>query len=325
MAKTLRSLVLGTIGTMVLATSDAPAQPFPARPITIIVSFAAGGAVDLNMRMIARQVEKTTGVTIVVENKVGAGGKIGATAGKLAAPNGYTLVQMDHGSMAAAPAFDSKLPYDPIKDFTPVTQLYFSEMVLFAAAGFPANSVSELATLAKSKPGGLSYASQGVASGGHLAGAALAQALSTDMTHVPYSGGALARQDILAGRVDIMFNNYASFRGDVEAGLMKALAVASPQQLPILPNVPTLIGSGYPEFNMRIWFGIGAPAGLPDEVLATLNNMFVSALKSPEVSARLIENGFTPAPMTPLEYRSFIASEVGRWGDIVRRLGLQGK
>jgi tripartite-type tricarboxylate transporter receptor subunit TctC len=311
------------IGAMALAI-PAIAQPYPSRPITIIVSFAAGGAVDINMRAIARQVEMMTGVTFVIENKVGAGGKIGATAGKLAAPNGYTLVQMDHGSMAAVPAFDSKLPYDPVKDFTPITQLYFSEMVLFAASGLPANNVAELAALAKSKPGGLSYASQGVASGGHLAGAALAKALSAEMTHVPYAGGAVARQDILTGRVDIMFNNYASFRGDIEAGLMKVLAVASPQRLPILPNAPTLIESGYPEFNMRIWFGLGAPAGLPDDVLATLNGMFVAALKSPEVSTRLIENGFSPAPMTPPEFRSFIASEVSRWSAIVRQLGLQG-
>ena len=317
----MRAVALALFAATALA-APASAQTYPSRPITIIVPFAAGGGLDTNVRMIARKVETMTGATIVIENRPGAGGTVGVVAAKNAAPDGYTLVQADHGGFASIVTLVKNLPYDPIKDFQPITRSYLSQTVLSVPTGLGVNTVKELVALAKTKPGGLSYGSQGVGSGGHISGAMFQKAIGVPLIHVPYNNTGQLRQDLITGRVDMLFNNYGSAKTDIDAGKTKALAVAAPRRIEVLPDVPTMAEAGYPSVELETWFGFAAPAGVDRAIVQKLSEMFGAALKTPEIIEFFKAQGYRAAPNTPAEFAGQIKTDIGRMARIIKDAGV---
>ena len=313
------------VETMVLAAvwggcAIANAQDFPSRPIKVVVPYQAGGGVDATLRRIVQKAVEM-GPQIVVENRGGAGGTIGAMAVKTAAPDGYTLLQGDHATHAANVTLIKDLPYDPIRDFQPITLLFVSRTVLFVPSSLPARSVKELVQIAKSRPGRLSYASQGVGSGGHLVGSMLAKAIGTPLVHVPYKGGGAVRADLLKGRVDMLFNNYASYHADVEAGNVRPLAVAAGERLRNAPNIPTMAEAGFPGVDLETWFGLFAPAGTDPQIVQTLHRIFTGAVASPDIAEVMTGQGFTVKTGTSAQFASQIKEDIQRMAVLIKGAG----
>src|SRR5215467_12566169 len=254
-------LALASLGGAVVA------QTFPSRPITLVVPFPPGGVTDPVARFVGQKVAESVGQQVVVENKPGAGGVIGAETVKRAPADGYTLFMGHAGTHAVNPALYTKLPYDPVKDFVPITLMISTAHILVVPADSPAKSVSELVALAKSRPNGLVYASQSVGAGGHLLGEMLKARTGANLHHVPYKGSAPAIQDILAGRVDLFFDAPITSGPHVREGKLKILAAASPRRLRWFPDTPTMAEAGYPGVELDFWFGLFAPAGTPQPVL----------------------------------------------------------
>ena len=295
------------------------AQSYPSRPITVLVPYQAGGGPEVMLRTVLQAITDSTGTKFVVENKPGGAGVAAAMEAKQAAPDGYTLFWCDQGTFAANVALLKNLPYAPLKDFTPILKIIEGDMLLVTPASLGAKSVADLATMAKQKPGGLTYASQGVGTGGHFGGAMLANAIGVDMVHVPYkSGGSSARPDLLAGRVDFMFNTPASFLQDINAGTLAALAVASKQRSSKLPNVPTMTESGYPSVEMHVWFGIAAPAGLDNRIAAQIRDLFTQALKTPKVQQALNVQAFRFRETSSLEMAREIDAQIDTFKAVVK-------
>ena len=263
-----------------------------------------------------------SGATIVVENRTGAGGTVGVAAAKNAPADGYTLAHVDHGNFASNVTLVKNLPYDPVRDFAPITRFYLSQTILNVTAKLPAQSVRELAALAKTKPGGITYASQGVGSGGHLSGAMFQKAIGTPLVHVPYNNTGQLRQDLIAGRVDMLFNNYGSAKADIEAGHTRVLGIAAPRRMELLPDVPTMAEAGYPSVELETWFGLAAPAGVDRAIVGRLNEMFVAALRTPEIVEFFRKQGFTVSPATPDEFAEQIKRDIARMAAIIHDAGV---
>jgi tripartite-type tricarboxylate transporter receptor subunit TctC len=301
------------------------AQPreYPSHPIRIVFPYAPGGGPESTLRLIAKKVEEETGATILIENRPGAGGTVGAAFVKQSPPDGYTLLQGDHATHGANVALFKNLPYDPIADFQPVTLLFFSRTFLIVPSSVNVNSVKELHELAKTKPGGLSYASPGVGSGGHIGGAMLSKAFGTPMIHVPYRGSSPTRTDVLAGRVDFVFNSLQPFIGDVEAGTVKVLAVASQQRAANAPSVPTLDELGFPGVNLQNWFGLFAPVGTDTAIVDRLNSIFSKAASSSTLIDFAAKQGFFIRSMSRVEFASFVKEQIELLGRVVRETKMQ--
>ena len=309
----------------VLAGADAAAQLLSSRPITIIIPFTPGASADTLQRIVGRKVGENTGQTLIVESRPGGGGAIASAAVKQAPPDGHTLLQANSGSHAANVALYPTLPYDPIKDFRPITLMWSFPQLLAVPAESPAKSVSDLVALAKSKPGGLSFASQGSGSSGHLLGEMLKVRTGANLVHVPYRGAGPAGLDLAAGRVDFFFVSYSSVLAFLQAGKVRALAVTSRKRLPALPDAPTMREAGFAGIELDAWFGLLAPAGTPDAVIGKLNAAFVQALRDPEVVRQFTDQGAEPAANTAAEFAAFIAAETERIGKIVRAVGAKGE
>ena len=307
-----------------IAAETAAAELLSSRPITIIIPFTPGASADTMQRIVGKKVTENTGQTLVVESRAGGGGAIGAAAVKTAAPDGHTLFQANAGTHAANAALYATLPYDPIKDFRPITLLWSFPQLLAVPLDSPAKSVAELIALAKSKPGGLSFASQGSGSGGHLLGEMLKARTGADLVHIPYRGAGPAALDLAAGRVDFFFVSYSSVLPFLQAGKVRVLAVTSLRRLPALPDAPTMREVGFAGIELDAWFGLVAPAGTPDPVIDKLNAAFVQAVRDPQVVKQIIDQGAEPAGNTPAEFAAFIASETERFGKIVRAAGVKG-
>ncbi len=307
------------------AASHAAAELLSARPITIIIPFTPGASADTLQRIVGRKVTESTGQVLVVESRPGGGGAIGAAVVKQAAPDGHTLFQANAGTHAANVALYSTLPYDPVKDFKPITLMWSFPQLLAVPLDSPAKSVTDLLTLAKAKPEGLSFASQGSGSGGHLLGAMLKVRSGANMVHIPYRGAGPAALDLAAGRVDFFFVSYSSVLPFLQAGKVRVLAVTSPEPLPALPQVPTMRQAGFPGIELDAWFGLVAPAGTPDPVIAKLNAAFVAATGEPDVGRQIAEQGAQAQGNTPSEFAAFIASETERVAKIVRSVGAKGE
>jgi tripartite-type tricarboxylate transporter receptor subunit TctC len=298
-------------------------EPFPSRPIRVVFPYSAGGGPDSSLRLVANKVEQQTGATILIENKPGAGGTIGTTYVKQARPDGYTLMQGSHSTHATNPWLYKNLGYDPVKDFEPVTLLFVSRTFLLVPASIGVNSVKELLEYAKKKPGGINYASPGVGSGGHLGGAMLGRAFGVNATHVPYRGSAPARTDVLAGRVDLLLNSIQPFIGDLQVGTVKALAIADTERFSGLPDVPTMAEVGYPGIEIQNWFGLFAPAGVPEPVLDKLNRMFSQGANDPELKESAAREGFLVSTMSRDGFGEFLKGQLDRLGKIVREHNIQ--
>jgi tripartite-type tricarboxylate transporter receptor subunit TctC len=308
-----------------IAGVPATAELLSSRPMTIIIPFTPGASADTLQRIVAKKVSENTGQIIVVESRPGGGGAIGAAAVKQAPPDGHTLFQANSGTHAANASLYATLPYDPVRDFRPVTLMWSFPQLLAVPRDSPARTVDELVALAKSKPGGLSFASQGTGSGGHLLGEMFKARTGANMVHIPYRGAGPAALDLATGRVDFFFVSYSSALSFLQAGKIRPLAVTSPKRMPTLPDTPTMREAGYAGIELDAWFGLVAPAGTPDAVVGKLNAAFVQAVRDPEVGKLMAEQGAEPAGSTPEEFAGFIASEIDRFGKIVRTVGVKGE
>lgn len=301
---------------------SAAAQNYPSQPIKIIVATPPGGIADLVGRTFAQKLSEG-GKTAFVENRTGAGGALAAEATAKAAPDGYTLFISMHQTNAILPHLVSKLSYDPLKDFAPILHATSSANILVIHPSVPAKTVKELAAYAKSNPGKLTYASQGNGSSGHVVGEQFKRLTSVNITHVPYRGAAPAGQDLVAGHVSMMFDIVPLARTQIAAGTLRALAVASPQRLAAIPDVPTMAESGFPQIEGGPWFGIVAPAGTPRAVIELLNAEGRKAFAAPDVRDRFLAQGILLPLGTPEQYGAFITTEYKRWGAIIRSVGIR--
>ena len=317
------AILMGLLGTALLFASapSAHAQNFPTKPITVIVPYTPGATADTTMRLISQKVTEVVGQPIRIDNRPGGNGVIGTLAAKQAAPDGYTLLQANISAHAANPSLSSKLPYDPIRDFKPVTLLWTFPSFLVVPGSEAVRSVADLAVLGKSKPGGLSYVSTGIATGGHLLGEMFRTRSGLPMVHVPYKGAAPAIVDLVAGRADFFFVSYASVSGYIAEGKLRALAVAAPNRLKRFPDIPTMAEVGFPNVEYVTWFGLLAPAGTPDAIIAKLNEEFARAARSPDLVKRFSDEGIDLASTSPAEFGQMISGDIEKLRKVVRDSG----
>lgn len=299
----------------------ATAQGFPNRVVTIVVPFPAGGITDAIARQIAQQMQTGLGKPVIVENRPGGGGQIAAAAVKRAEADGHTIFIGATEMFAINPTLYRSFAYDPLKDFKPVTGLAASPLVLVVPQNSTATTPQELIALSKGQPNGLSYASQGIGSIGHMLGSLFQEKTGGKLTHVPYRGSAPALQEMMAGQVDMMFDPVITTAPLIKGGKLKAIAIAAARRSPALPDVRTLSEAGIPGMDAGVWFGMVVKAGTPDEIVARLNEEVVKALKSPEVAKRLTDQGMDALPMTPQQFGAFLESETKRWIPLVKASG----
>ena len=301
----------------------AKAQDYPTKPIRLVVPFAAGGATDVLARLVGERLTASLGQQVVVDNRPGAGGNIGSDLVARAEPDGYTILMGAVGTHAINPSLYPKMPYDPVKDFAPVTLVASVPNVLVVNPEVPANSVQELIDLAKAKPGELNFASSGNGTSIHLSGELFKAMTGTDIVHVPYKGSGPAVTDLLGGQVQMMFDNMPSSLPHVKAGKLRALGVTSAKRSPALPEVPTIAEAGVPGYDATSWFGILAPAGTPEPVVTRLQGAIVQALGEPEMRQRMADLGAEPVGDTPAEFGQFIAAEIAKWAKVVNDAGVK--
>jgi tripartite-type tricarboxylate transporter receptor subunit TctC len=313
--------VLTCIVTLAALASPIRADDYPSRPIAIIVPFPPGGSSDIVMRLVAHKVAESTGQTIIIENRAGAAGNVAAMATKNAPPDGYLLMMGHTGTHAINPSLYTDLKFDPVKDFQPITALIAFNNILVVPEASPAKSVADLVALAKTRPDGLSYGSQGIGTGGHLLGVLLAKHAHIKLVHVPYRGIAPAVTDTVAGRMDMLFSSYLSAAGHIEAGKLRMLAIAGTKRHPAIPNVPTMPEAGYPDVQMQQWFGLFGPAGLPGPIVQKLNAEFVKALQSDDMQSKVLPQVAFVTPSTPEELGEMVKRDIVRLGAVVKESG----
>lgn len=302
--------------------SLAGAQTFPDKPLRIVVPFGTGSAVDTIARVVGAQVAEQIGQQVIIDNRTGANGIIAAEAVARSTPDGYTLFMPNDGMMAANPAMYAKLPYDPLKDFLPVTLFSTVPLVLVVNPAFPAKTVGELVALAKAKPGSINFSSTGSGAAQHLAMEFFMEASGTRLTHVPYKAMGPALADVLAGHVPVMFSGMSNVISLVRDGKLRALGASTAKRSSAMPEVPTVAEAGVAAYNYAAWNGVVAPAGTPPEVIRKLHAEFAKAIASPAVRARLATLGFELSGDGPAEFGALIRSDVARYGKLIRALGI---
>ena len=296
------------------------AQPYPSKPVRIIVNFPAGGVADVYARIIGAKVQEAWGQPVVVENRTGAGGNIGAEAVAKSAPDGYTLNMTAIGPHAINVSLFAKMPFDPVKDFTPVAHVLEAEGLLVVHPSVPVNSVSELVAYARSNPGKLTFASAGMGTASHLAGELFKTMAQVDMTHVPYKGNVPAITDLLAGQTSLLFATMPTVLPHAKAGKLRALATIGASRAAATPELPT-IGESLRGFEVSNWIALFAPAGTPPEIVKRWNAEVQRIMQSPEIQARLPNEGARFIPMTPEQFGAFQKSEIAKWAPVVRASG----
>lgn len=314
-------LLIGISGVIAGAQSSFAAD-YPTRPIKIVVPFGAGGLTDIVARLVAERLSKDAGWKVIVENKTGAGGNIGATEVARSKPDGYTLLMGSIGTNASNPFIYKHMPYDPKKDFAPITLAATGTLLLVMNPSLPIHSTGELIEYAKQHPGQLSYGSGGMGASQHLAGELLKSMAGIDIQHVPYKGLAPAIPDLLAGRIGLTFD-MATALPYVKEGKLRAIAVANPKRSQALPDVPTIAESGVPGYAASAWYGFFAPAGTPKGIVQLLNEKISDILKQEDIRARLMAMGAEPAVSTPEQLASFVEEESEKWGKVLKGLNLQ--
>jgi tripartite-type tricarboxylate transporter receptor subunit TctC len=299
----------------------AAAQTYPAKPVKLIVPFPPGGNTDIIGRLVAAKLSDAFGQQFYVENRGGAGGTIGAEAAAKSPADGYTIFFSTTGTLASAPAMQATLRYDPIKDFAPISTLANAPVVIIVTSGSPAKTLHELIETAK--PGTLKFGSAGTGHFVHIAGEIFKDAAHVELLHVPYKGVAPALIDLLAGRIDVMFDAFAQYEPHLQSGKLRALAVANPTRLSRLPDVPTTAEAGLPGYVLASWFGLAAPAGTPAELIQRLQGQVVKAIAAPEVREQMAKLGVEPGTSTPGDYAAMIADELARWRAVVKKAGIK--
>lgn len=303
------------------ALPAAMAQTYPAKPITLVVPHSAGGTSDILARTVAAEAAKTLGQTIVIDNKGGANGTIAAKQVASSAPDGYTLLLATASTHGINPSLYSRISYDAIKDFTPVTLLATVPNVLVVGPNVKAGNVQELIAFIRSQGDKTNMGSAGAGTPGHLAGEMFKSEAKLQFTHVPYKGGSPAITDLIGGQIDFMFTTIPGVLPHVKAGSLRALAVTSPERSSAMPDVPTMAESGLPGFQAVSWHGIVAPAGTPDAVVARLNQALTGALAAPEVKQRLLEEGARASGVNTAEFGKFLQTEMAAWAKAVKDSG----
>lgn len=300
-------------------------QPVFDKPVRVVVPFAPGNTLDASLRQVAEEFRKNTGQSLIVDNKPGGGGAIAAMAVAQAQPDGSTLLLTNTSMLAINPHTYAKLPYDAEKSFKPVTGFLGASLVLATnAANVPATTLKEFIAWARSKPaGGVSYASFTAGNSSHFAGVLLNKHAGLDMVHVPYNGTPPAVQNLVGGQVNAAFLPLLAVKPHVEAGKVRVLAISTPKRSPLLPNVPTFVEEGFPDMDIYIWSGLSAPAGTPDAVITKLNTEFNKVLNSAEIGQKWRAIDFEPLPMSPAQYRDFVAADSRRWAEAVRLSGFK--
>jgi tripartite-type tricarboxylate transporter receptor subunit TctC len=296
------------------------AQGYPAKPIRIVVSFPAGGIADLYARIIGTKVQEAWGQPVVVENRTGAGGNIGAEAVAKSAPDGYTLNMSALGPHAVNVSLFSKLPYDPVKDFAAVALVLEAEGLLVLHPSVPANSVAELIAHARANPGKLTFASAGMGTASHLAGELFKTMARVEMTHVPYKGNVPAITDLLAGQTSLLFATMPTVLPHAKAGKLRALATIGGSRAAATPELPT-VGEALPGFEVNNWIGLFAPAGTPAEIVQRWNAETMRIMRSPDIQARLPNEGARFVPNTPEQFGNFVKAEIAKWAPVVKASG----
>ena len=303
----------------VAAYAQAPA--YPAKPIRWIVPFPPGGGTDTISRTLAQKLTESWGQQVIADNRPGSGGTIGLAAAAKLPADGYNVVLGQLANVAIAPALYAKLPYDPVKDFTPVTLALKSPLILVAHPSFPARNVKELIAVARSKPEAVTFGSPGNGTTGHLGTEIIRTAGGVKMTHIPYKGASPAFTGLLGGEIAIYMSSIQPAIPMLNAGRVKALGVTSSTRIATLPNVPTIAESGLPGYEVTNWYGVMVPAGVPKDVLAKLHGELSRILKLPEVQQRFQAEGGDTAPNTPEQFAGFIKNEMVKWGKAVRESG----
>ena len=312
-----------TLIALAIGIAPAFAQDFPARPVRIIVPTAPGGMADILARIYAQKFSGKTKQPVVVENRTGAGGVIAAEHVAKSPADGYTLYLGLHATNSILPNLDPKLPYDAAKDFAPVIHIANLPNVLVVNAKVEARSVKELVELARAKPGALSYASQGIGASGHVAGEQFRLLTNTNIVHVPYKGAAPALQDLRAGHVSMMFDVVPFALQHIQEGSVRGLAVATPQRLSVLPDIPTMAEVGYPEIQGGAWFALFAPANTPTAIIDLLNKEGRETFALPDVRQQLEPRGVVLVLGTPQQLGDFVAADTERWKKVIREAGIK--
>jgi tripartite-type tricarboxylate transporter receptor subunit TctC len=298
------------------------AQPYPNKPIRLVVPFGPGGPTDVSARLVGRLVQTALGQAVVIENRPGAGGALGSKAAAAAEPDGYTLLLGTSATLGVVPALMKNPGYDPLTSFVPVAKVADSTLVLVIPAEFPANTVTEFAAYAKAKPGKLSYASAGAGNQTQLLAELFKAKAGLDIVHVPYKSGAEMVTAVLSGQVQMAFPDVSILLPLIRSGKVKALAVTSAKRHPQLPDVPTMVESGIPDFIMTFWSGVVAPAGTPVETVATLHGAINEGLKTPAIQESLALVGAEASPGSSQNFAAFIAAETKKWKSVVELAGI---
>ncbi len=297
------------------------AQSYPTRPIRFVVPFAPGGPTDILARAVGQKLTEAFGQTIVIENRGGAGGNIGAELVARSPADGYTMLMGATSTHAINPSLYHKLGFDPVKDFVPVSLVANTPSLLAVHPALPVRTIKDLIALAKARPGQLTYASAGNGSSNHLAGVLLSMMAGIDLVHVPYKGSGPALVDVISGQVPMMFNNTASVMPHVTAGKLRAVALASLERSALLPDIPTVAESGLPGFEVRSWHGVFVPAGTPRDVVNRLSTEIVRAVRAADVKSRLNAQGVELVGSSPEEFAEFVKKELAKWAKVVRQSG----
>ncbi|GGJ05432.1 Bug family tripartite tricarboxylate transporter substrate binding protein [Neoroseomonas lacus] len=319
-----RRILIGLTAAWAVTASVAAQDAWPSRPIRVIVPFGAGGTTDLTARIVGAPLAQRLGQPWVVENRAGAGGNVGSDACAKAPPDGYTLCVGTISSHAINNAVYARMPYDNLRDFAPIALISLQPNALFVPASSTANSVAELVAQMRAHPGQFNYASSGVGTSIHLAGALFTQLTGTTAEHVPYRSSGQLMTELMAGNVQMAFDNISSGLPHVRAGTMKLLGVASPARVAIAPDAPT-IAETLPGFESLTWGVLFAPAGTPRPIIERLNREVNAVLQMPEVASRFAELGITTRALTPDEVAAFVAAETRRWGEVARRANIRAE
>ena len=298
--------------------TSAYAGPFPDKPVKLTVGFAPGGGADIVARQLSAKIGEQGGHQYIVDNRTGATGTIAAATVAKSPADGYTLMLASQSTMVVAPSIYPKLPFDPVKDFVPITLLVSMPMILVVNPGVPAKTAQELMAWARTAKGGLSYASAGLGGPQHVAGEIFGNLAKLTLVHVPYKGEATALADVIGGQVPAMFANLPAVMPFIQSGKLRALAISSANRHPAFPDLPTVAESGLAGFDVLTWYGLFAPMGTPEATVKILHTDAVKALSSKEITAKFTEQGFTLIGNTPEQFSTFIRAEVPRWARLIK-------
>jgi len=324
----MRHFVVGTALFAALFNAAIPgalAQPYPTKPVRMIVPFPPGGATDLLARVVGQKLGESLGHQVVIDNRPGAGGTIGSRLMLDAQPDGYTILMSSVSTHAIGPHLYAKPPYDPTTDFTAITEVSVTPTVLMVSATLPVGTLKEFIALAKARPGKLNYGSSGVGTQFHLSGELLKLLTGIDMAHIPYKGTALVYPDLFSGQVSMMFDTLSVAIPFIKAGRVKALGITGAIRSPALPDVPTIAEAGVAGFNADLWLGIWGPAKLPRDITDKLSSEIAKLLKLPDVRERLAAQGMEPVGNTPLEFAEFVRRENTQWSKVVKSAGVKAE